>query len=90
MTVWTIKPELEPALIEFGRSLRRASIYFLKNLPEIADVASLRAGDEDHDYFLAVPADRFDDTAQRLASLLRTVKEQFDVEITVKPIAAEA
>ena len=85
MTVWSIKPELEPALVESGRVLRRASIFFLKNLAEIIDVTCLTEGDEEYDYFLEVPAERLDDVIRRIAELQRAIQERFEIEISVKP-----
>ncbi len=88
MTVFNVKAEFEPALIQFGRVLRRASIFFLKNLAVIVDPKCLREGDEEYDYFLEVPADRLDDVSRRVAELQRTIREQFEIEISVKPKAA--
>jgi hypothetical protein len=85
MTVYSVKPELEPALIQFGRVLRRASIFFLKSLGDIVDVTCLREGDEEYDYFLEVAADQLDVVSQRVAELERTIQEQFGIEITVMP-----
>jgi hypothetical protein len=88
MTVFNVKPEFEPALIQFGRVLRRASIFFLKNLADIVDPKCLREGDDEYDYFLLVPADRLDDVSRRVAELQRTIQERFEIEITVKPKSA--
>ncbi|HEY0392883.1 MAG TPA: hypothetical protein VGD01_00175 [Candidatus Elarobacter sp.] len=89
MTVFNVKPEFEPQLIAFGRVLRRASIFFLKNLGDIIDPKCLREGDEEYDYFLVVPADRLDEVGRRVAELQRTIQEQFDIEISVKPRSSE-
>lgn len=88
MTVYNIKPEFEPELIQFGRVLRRASIFFLKNLADIVDPRCLKEGDEEHDYFLEVPAEQLDVVSRRVVQLQRTVQEQFEIEISVKPKAA--
>ncbi|MEA2688794.1 MAG: hypothetical protein QOJ39_3118 [Candidatus Eremiobacteraeota bacterium] len=87
MTVFNVKPEFETALIQFGRVLRRASIFFMTNLADIIDPKCLSEGDEEYDYFLEVPADRLDDVSRRVAELQRTIREQFEIEIRVKPEA---
>ncbi|GEM_PF-4114916 len=88
MTVFSVKPEVEPALIQYGRVLCRASIFFLQNLADIVDVTCLREGDEEYDYFLEVPADQLEVVRERVSALQRTVQEQFDIEISVNPMTA--
>jgi len=90
MTVYSVKAEFEPALVEFGRVLARASIFFLRELGGIVDVTGLREGDEEHDYFLEVPAEQLDAVRPRVAELLHSVQEQFGVEISVATRAAPA
>ncbi|HEY0394594.1 MAG TPA: hypothetical protein VGD01_08865 [Candidatus Elarobacter sp.] len=84
MTVFSVRAELEPELIRFGRVLARASIFFMKNLGDIIDVRSLRAGDEEYDYFLEVPADQVNAVRRQVAALQRTILNQFGTEISVK------
>jgi hypothetical protein len=89
MTVYSIEPDLEPALIQFGRTLARASIFFLKNLGDILDLSCLQEGDDEYDYFVRVRADELQLVGQRVAGLQRTVMEQFGVEISLKLTAMQ-
>jgi hypothetical protein len=84
MTVFSIDPTLEPELIEFGRVLARASIFFMTSLGDIVDVTRLREGDEEYDYLLDVPADRLDAVSRRIGDLERTIRERFEIDIKVK------
>jgi hypothetical protein len=87
MTAYSVKPDLEPALVQFGRTLARASIFFLKKLGDIVDLRCLKEGDDECDYVLEVRADELELVARRVADLQRTVLEQFGVEISLKPMA---
>ena len=86
MTTYRIKPELEPALIQFGRTLVRASIFFLKKLGDMVDLSCLKEGDYEYDYFLEVRADELELVGRQVADLQRTVLQQFGIEISVKPM----
>ena len=89
MTTYRIKPDLEPALIQFGRTLARASIFFLNNLGDMVDMSSLKEGDDEYDYFLEVRADELEPVGRRVADLQRTVLQQFGIEIRIKPKAIQ-
>ena len=89
MTTYRIKPELEPALIQFGRTLVRASIFFLKKLGDVVDLTCLKEGDDEYDYFLEVRADELEPVGRRVADLQRTVLQQFGIEIRIKPKAIQ-
>ena len=86
MTTYRSKPELEPALIQFGRTLVRASIFFLQKLGDAVDLSCLKEGDDEYDYFLEVRADELELVGRQVADLQRTVLQQFGIEISVKPM----
>ncbi|MBV8368042.1 MAG: hypothetical protein JO036_03755 [Candidatus Eremiobacteraeota bacterium] len=90
MTTYRIKPELEPALIQFGRTLVRASIFFLQKLGDIVDLSCLKEGDDEYDYFLEVRVDELELVGRRVAELQRAVLQQFGMEITLKPKAIQS
>ncbi len=89
MTTYRIKPELEPALIQFGRTLVRASIFFLQKLDDIVDLSCLKEGDDEYDYFLEVRTDEFEPVGRRVADLQRSVLQQFGIEISIKARAIQ-
>jgi len=89
MTTYRIEPDLEPALIQFGRTLAQASIFFLKSLGNVVDLSCLKEGDDEYDYFLAIRADELELVDRRVADLQRAVLEQFGVAISIKLMPIE-
>jgi hypothetical protein len=86
MTVYHTQPEVERELVRTGRVLRRANAFFLANLSRIVDIARLREGDDEEDYFIEVPASQLHEVGQRIADLELSVSERFGVGISAFPI----
>ena len=62
-----------------SRILRRANAYVLANLAPLVDLAKLREGDFEDDYFVEVPCSRLVEVGDKLAELTCVAIERFDV-----------
>ena len=90
MTIFTEDYEMSREVARAIRVLVPATAFLVSNLARIADVAQLTVGDDDYDFFVAVPADRLHEMDLRVADLTFTVQERFGVNITIMPIPVAA
>jgi hypothetical protein len=90
MTIYTDDCEMSKEVARAVRVLVPATAFFMSNLARIVDVTQLSVGDDDYDFFIAVPADRLHEMDLRIVDLKCTVEERFGVNITIMPIPVAA
>ncbi len=90
MTIFTEDYEMSKEVARAVRVLAPATAFFVRNLARIVDVTQLSEGDDEYDYFVAVPVDRLHEMDQRISDLKFAVQERFGVTITIMPIAVAA
>jgi hypothetical protein len=88
MTVYDAIPDVER--IDGHRLLRRANVFFLTGLARIADLTTLREGDDEHDYVVDVPLARLHELDQRVVDLEIDVRERFNVRVRAMAVGKPA